>query len=157
MVALEPEREPPPYLSSLLSGGSDSSHFRKNISMYNSMFQFTSLGGKIHHKINNGKGPYGFKLNGQNHHFIGTLKPKEGETPKFCQLYIYDTENEIHNHFNAVHGNDTLDLDNVASLVEMLDEHNKLASGFRMALDRFNLQEPEEFKLQLISSTSASG
>ena len=36
-------------------------------------------------------------LNGQNFHKIGSLLPVEGRLPKFSQLYIYDTQNEISN------------------------------------------------------------
>ena len=36
-------------------------------------------------------------LNGQNYHRIGSLLPESGQTPKFAQLYIYDTENEVKN------------------------------------------------------------
>lgn len=42
-------------------------------------------------------------------------------------------------------------------LLKMLDENNKLVQQFRMARDRFNLDEQEEFKLVLISSKSAFG
>ncbi|WOH08397.1 hypothetical protein DCAR_0727836 [Daucus carota subsp. sativus] len=144
MIELPAERHPPPYLDDLLSNGVKSEHFKKNIRTYNSMFHFTSMGGKIDRSVNDGGGPFCFKLNGQNYHLLGTLKPTDGENPKFCQLYIYDTENEVDNQI-------------VAALVQMMDDHNKLASGFRMARQRFNLQEPEEFRLQLISSQSASG
>ena len=112
---------------------------------------------KIDKKINNGKGPYCFKLNGQNHYLIGTLTPKEGESPKFCQLYIYDTENEVQNRINAVNGSEELDPEIIQSLLQMLDEHNKCAQGFRMARDRLKVEEPEEFNLQLLHSRSASG
>ena len=83
---------------------------------------------------------------------IGSLKPKEGDSPKFCQLYVYDTENEIKNRMNAVPGANQLDPEIVESLKHMLDQNNKLAEGFRMARDRFNLNEPDEFDLLLVSS-----
>lgn len=67
------------------------------------MFSFTSLGGKIDHSVNNGKGPYVFKMNGENYHRIGDIHPQEGETPKFLQLYIHDTVNEVTNRIKA-HG-----------------------------------------------------
>lgn len=156
-VVLEPVKQPPPYLAALLSRGDKTTHFLNNIRTYNSMFQFTSIGGKIDKKINNGKGPYCFKLNGQNYHLIGTLTPKEGESPKFCQLYIYDTENEVQNRMNAINGSDQLDPEIIQSLLEMLDEHNKCTRGFRMARDRLKLEEPDEFNLQLLHSRSASG
>lgn len=83
--------------------------------------------------------------------------PTAGQSPKFCQLYIYDTENEVHNRIDAVNDTDQLDPEITESLLQMLDEHNGLARGFRMARDRFKLQEPKEFKLQLLHSRSASG
>jgi len=65
------------------------------------MFSFTSMGGKIDKSINKGKGPYVFRLSGQNYHSMGSLLPDVGETPKFSQLYIYDTENEEVNRQNV--------------------------------------------------------
>lgn len=156
-VKLPEERSPPPFLQSLLSGGPKSVHFKQNIRTYNSMFQFTSIGGKIDRKINNGHGPYCFKLNGQNYHLIGSLTPKDGQTPKFCQLYVYDTENEIRNRMEAVPGSDVLDPEILQGLLQMLDEHNKLAEGFRYAHDCLNLPETDEFSLLLVSSKSVSG
>jgi hypothetical protein len=61
------------------------------------MFAFTSMGGQIHDHINNGSGPPTFILSGQNFHRIGSLLPEAGTTPKFAQLYIVDTENEVQN------------------------------------------------------------
>lgn len=156
-VQLPAERQPPQFLASLLSGGEKTSHFKQCIRTYNSLFAFTSFGGKIDHKINNGGAPYCFKLCGQNYHLLGSLLPKDGETPKFCQLYIYDTENEIENRLNAVPGSDCTDPDIVEGLLKMLDENNKLVDGFRMARDRFKLKYPEEFSLVLLSSKAESG
>ena len=61
------------------------------------MFSFTSIGAKIHSSINDGCGPPQFILSGQNYHHIGSLLPDKGSSPKFAQLYIYDTENETTN------------------------------------------------------------
>ncbi|XP_012850810.1 PREDICTED: uncharacterized protein LOC105970521 [Erythranthe guttata] len=66
------------------------------------MFSFTSLGGKVQTSINNGSGPYTFLLHGHNYHLLGSLLPEEGTRPKFAQLYIFDTENEIQNRIDAV-------------------------------------------------------
>jgi len=57
------------------------------------MFSFTSIGAKIHSSINDGCGPPQFILSGQNYHRIGSLLLDKGSSPKFAQLYIYDTEN----------------------------------------------------------------
>ena len=74
-----------------------SKHFAKNIRGYNMMFSFTSMSSKIDYTVNDENGPYLFKLHGQNYHRIGRLWPEEGSIPKFAQLYIYDTENEVAN------------------------------------------------------------
>ena len=66
------------------------------------MFAFTSMGGKIDRSINNGSGLPAFILGGVNYHLIGSLLPSNNDAPKFCQLYIYDTEEEIHNRKNVV-------------------------------------------------------
>jgi len=61
------------------------------------MFSFTSIGGKIDSSMNNGSAPPQFILSGQNYHRIGSLLPEESSNPKFAQLYIYDTKNELSN------------------------------------------------------------
>lgn len=66
------------------------SHFRQNIQTYNSAFAFASFGGKIDHGINQGQGPFVFKVNGEIYHWHGTLIPDEGEAPSYAQLYFYD-------------------------------------------------------------------
>lgn len=87
--------KPPLLLYNLLHGiDHRSKHFKENIRAYNSMFAFTSIGGKVESAVNNGGGPPQFVLSGQNYHRIGTLLPQIGQAPKFAQLYIYDTQNE---------------------------------------------------------------
>jgi hypothetical protein len=63
------------------------------------------LGGKIERDRNDGGGPPQFILRGQNYHRMGGLLPDQGSTPKFAQLYIYDTSNETTNrvkHFRYI-------------------------------------------------------
>nr|GEX70634.1 hypothetical protein [Tanacetum cinerariifolium] len=85
------------------NGGQRSKLFRKHIKLLCSMFSFTLTGGKIYKEINNGGAPYTFQLNGQNHHKIGTLLPThEDGRPRFAQLYIFDTANEVENRFYAL-------------------------------------------------------
>jgi hypothetical protein len=95
--------KPPELLLNLLNGNHPmSNHFLENFRAYNSMFSYTSLGGKVEYKRNDGGGPPIFVLSGQNYHRIGSLLPEEGGTPKFAQLYIYDTKNEVHNRMKHV-------------------------------------------------------
>lgn len=94
---------PPKVLHDLIFGNdSKSKHYLQNIRSYNSMFGFTSMGGKIDHSLNKGNGPPIFRLHGQNYHLIGSMLPKDGCPPKFAQLYIYDTENEVNNRLLSV-------------------------------------------------------
>lgn len=66
------------------------------------MFVMTSMGGNIDHTINNGNGPYVFKLNGQNYYRIGSMLPPTRNKATFVQLYLDDTQNEIQNRITSV-------------------------------------------------------
>jgi len=89
---------PSHLLQTLLNSVDDRSRiFLHNIRIYNNMLSFTSIGGTIDTSMNNGSPSPQFILNGQNYHCIGSLLPQDGSKPKFAQLYIYDTENEISN------------------------------------------------------------
>jgi hypothetical protein len=90
--------DPPDLLKNLFSGiDPRSNHFLSNIRSYNNMFAFTSMGGKIVSNRTTGRGPPNFVISGQNYHRMGSLMPSEGHRPKFAQMYIYDTENEVSN------------------------------------------------------------
>ena len=94
---------PKPLLDLFFNTDTKSQNFKNNIRTYNSMFSFTSMGGKVDDSINRkGRGPYVFRLHGQTYHKIGSLLPEEGKPPKFCQLYIYDTQNETENREKAL-------------------------------------------------------
>ena len=84
-------REPPPYLKYLLGkeSGQLGINFRKNIRAYNSMFAFTSMGGRVDGSINHSKGPYVFRMCGQNYHRIRSYCMKLVKKTQFAQLYIY--------------------------------------------------------------------
>lgn len=117
------------------------------------MFAFTSMGGIVDKEINMGKGPYVFRLHGQNYHHIGTLLPEEGNKPRFAQLYIYDTENEVANRISVSGCSDKTPVDPsiVTDLQNMIDENNILAKSFRMARDRFKEEDYHDVTLRLIS------
>ena len=155
-------KNPPALLAKLLNlnGGKKSFNFRVGIRMYNSLFAFTSLGGKVDKSVNNGTGPYVFRLNGQNYHRIGSLLPIEGENPSFAQLYIYDTDNEIGHRIDAVlkkYKKNEVDPDIVVGLLEMLDNCNELVKAFRMARDRFTESEMRNVKIRLIGTRNPNG
>lgn len=96
-------KEPPHILQHYLQNEDTlGKYFVKNIRKFNMMFSFTSMGGKVDSSVNQGRGPYVFRLHGQNYHRIGSLLPTLGSSPKFLQLYIHDTENEISNRISSV-------------------------------------------------------
>nr|CAD1844329.1 unnamed protein product [Ananas comosus var. bracteatus] len=152
----------PELLDTLLDYGvsGKAKHFRQNIRTYNSMFAFTSFGAKVDNDINRKPGPYVFKISGQNYHRMGSLLPMDGHRPKFAQLYIYDTENEIDNRMRAFNTHDELqDIDRniVRQLMEVFDSRNEVVKAFRMARDRFREADYLPIRLRLIGTRPESG
>ncbi|CAI0375527.1 unnamed protein product, partial [Linum tenue] len=75
-VKLPPIKQPPPFLKWLLESDHNlAKHFREFIRAYNAVFSFTSMGGKVDHSVNHGRGPYVFCVGGQIYHHIGSLLP----------------------------------------------------------------------------------
>ena len=141
-VVIPPFQPRPDPLSALATfrGGSRSNKFMKNIRQYNCLFAFTSMGANVDRSLNDGHGPPIYKISGQVHHRIGSLLPPYGSPPKFLQLYIYDTANEVNNRMRALAptdiSDDNLDPDITRSLIDMLDQHNPFAKKFRISRDR---------------------
>ncbi|XP_021985268.2 uncharacterized protein LOC110881257 [Helianthus annuus] len=123
--------QPPSVIKQLF----EESNFLENIRAYNSMFSMTSFGADIDETVNDGRGPYVFKISGQVSHWIGSLCPPSNEKPWFLQLYIYDTENEVSNRLR-VFGDSTqcsLSADIVRTLNDVLTTHNKYVRVFKNA------------------------
>ena len=66
------------------------------------MFAFTSTGIKFDKTISHSICPPTIRIQGQPCHRIGSLLPMPGKEPKFAQLYIYETENEVQNRINTM-------------------------------------------------------
>ncbi|OMP12779.1 hypothetical protein COLO4_02771 [Corchorus olitorius] len=133
MVSLPPRQATPLFLDGLLDprGGPLSRSFRDNIRVYNSLFQFTSLGGRIDNSVNVGSGPYIFRLNHHTYHKIGPLFPDAGHGPRFAQLFIYDCANEVSNRVYFVAGNRVANNVNtliVEGLMMMFDSCNEVVN-----------------------------
>ncbi|KAK9676692.1 hypothetical protein RND81_11G093800 [Saponaria officinalis] len=155
VVELPLLKNPPELLHELLMRTHPKSkHFNENIRAYNNMFSFTSMGGKIDHSVNQGRGPYTFRLGGQNAHLIGGLLPNNSEPPKFCQLYIYDTEEVVDpqeecNKISTVYIN--------MGTLALIDDHNPLAQSFRMARNRLTEGVQGHVNMRLISGRQSDG
>nr|GFA09939.1 DNA helicase [Tanacetum cinerariifolium] len=89
---------------------------------------------QIDESINNGRGPYVFKISEQLYHSIGSLCPVEGAPPRFLHLYIYDTDKEVDNRMSHFGGDkNEFRRDIVEGLIDLLDAHNALVQLFRIA------------------------
>ncbi|XP_071714219.1 uncharacterized protein [Rutidosis leptorrhynchoides] len=166
-VELPSLKQPPQLLLNLLRGDSKTSkNFIENVRHYNMMFSFTSIGGKLDYKVNSGNAPFVYRMHGQNYHLCGSLLPQHGQDPRFCQLYIYDTHNEVDHRINA-YGNSSksktktvnseIDVSTVFQLKGLLDFTNPLVQQFRQARDRFDMNASEPIRLKLIGSRDKDG
>jgi len=66
------------------------------------MFAFTFVGIMLDKSINQSRWPPTVRIQGQPCHQIGSLLPMPGKEPKFAQLYIFDTKNEVQNRINTM-------------------------------------------------------
>ncbi|GJZ73835.1 uncharacterized protein Tco_0637981 [Tanacetum coccineum] len=158
-------KDPPPLLRKLMNGEHrSSSSFLANIRRYNSMFAFTSMGGTVDHSVNNGRGPFCFRIQGQNYHVIGELGAETGKKLAFSQLYIYDPINEIDNRIQAVSSmeagsssaNTNIDRNLTKDIKKLLDRHNPLVKQFRMAGKQIS-DGVENVKIRLIGRRQQDG
>ncbi|PWA68564.1 helitron helicase-like domain-containing protein [Artemisia annua] len=131
----------------------------ESIRAYNQMFAMTSFGATVDDTVNHGRGPYIFKVSGQIYHKIGSLIPTGDADPKFLQLYIYDTQHEVHNRLSHFSQSDRSALDPriVQGLINFLDDHNELVRIFRTARDKCAEADVPEFKVRLYSGVSERG
>uniref|UniRef100_A0A0R0JLL6 ATP-dependent DNA helicase n=1 Tax=Glycine max TaxID=3847 RepID=A0A0R0JLL6_SOYBN len=132
-------------------------NFQQYIRTYNLMFAFTSPGIKFDRSYNTEKGPPTFRIHGQTHHLIGSLLPIPNNPPKFAQLYIYDTDNEIINRLSQNPMHDILDEQIIIAIKDMLDHHNHYAQKFRMARDKLHSTAVPDLKIKLISQRQTDG
>ncbi|KAL5180815.1 hypothetical protein HKD37_01G001872 [Glycine soja] len=151
--------EPLHPLNHLLLNNQDpkDKNFQQYIRIYNLMFVFTSPGIKFDKSYNTGKGPPTFRIHGQTHHLIGSLLPMPNNPPKFAQLYIYDTDNEIINRLSQNPMHDMLDEQIIIAIKDMLDHHNHYAQRFRMARDKLHSATVPDLKMKLISQRQTDG
>lgn len=118
--------------------------YKTNIRSYNNAFAFTSFGANIDRSLLGTRGVYTFKVHGQVCHLMGSLLPPDLESsPKFLQLYIHDTDNEIQNRAGY---NSNLNLHLLTELQNMIDIVNPFAVAFKKA-NLFLTNDHQQFKL----------
>ncbi|KAL6550068.1 hypothetical protein OROMI_020556 [Orobanche minor] len=153
-------KQPPRLLRDLLQNRHiKSRNYIDNIRAYNMMYAFTSMDGIQDKTVNNGHGPYTYRLGGNNYHLLGSLLPKEGDSPKFSQLYMYCGEDETQERIDVVRSKSpaTIDPSIVDGLKSMIDAENPIAQNFRMAAERFKESSDVNVKLCLMGRRSRDG
>ena len=107
-----------------------------HIRNYNSALAMTSVGRKLDHSVNNGGGPWLYKLNGELIHRAGSLlPPEEGNVaPVYSQLWVIDTQEALdirmHNQYNRL-----LDLGTLRTLQDMLYRHHPGVALYKHAYE----------------------
>jgi hypothetical protein len=97
-ISLPALQSAPPELYNLLTAQDPIGRaFRMHIRNYNSALAMTSVGRKLDHSVNNGGGPWLYKLNGELSHRAGSLlPPEEGNVaPVYSQLWVIDTQEAL--------------------------------------------------------------
>ncbi|KAL3630443.1 hypothetical protein CASFOL_023427 [Castilleja foliolosa] len=142
--------EPPDTIRHLF----EDSTFMENVRAYNNMFSMTSFGAKVDDTVNDGFGPYVFKVSGQVSHWIGSICPPDNDRPRFLQLYIYDTENEIPNRMRFFDFSDRHPLSAavVSCISETLKSCNEYARLFKSAKDLCDMSENSDFSVRLYNN-----
>jgi hypothetical protein len=125
-----------------ISTESKSTAFRNKIRQYNSALAMTSVGRAVDNSVNDGNGPYVFKLHGELTHRVGCLLPPEGETPKYAQLYLYDTD-VSHNYRMGNRFNTALDPIILHTLQDMLYNWHPAVQFFKQAYE-ITLDRPRD-------------
>ena len=98
----------------------------------------TSVGRQLDHGLNNGGGPWVFKLHGELLHRIGSLLPPPDGTPCFAQLYIYDTQYALQRRMANPHNNShnfRLDRATLLELQDMLDHLHPAIQLYKQAYE----------------------
>ncbi|XP_074356465.1 uncharacterized protein LOC141696184 [Apium graveolens] len=145
-------RETPPELNYLIGANrTRSSVYFSKSRVYNNIFAFCSFGGNVDHSVNNGKGPYIFRVCGRKYHSLGSL------TSKFAQLYMYDGQEAVDTRLSFTGKAGEVDPTIVSMLQEMLERENALVSIFKHAHERFTGAQPEQIHLRLFERRTSDG
>jgi hypothetical protein len=155
------EQPPQPLLSFLTTQSRPlSRHFFDHVRQYNSMFAMTSMRVKVIDSINDGHGPYVFKISDQVCHRIGSLIPTHGARPEYAQLYLFDTKQEVSNRINVVSSSRNpfhADADIVQSLIQMLDSHNPIIRLFQTARERLSDTSNDHYSIRIFGDIDTHG
>jgi hypothetical protein len=124
------------------------------------MFAMTLMGARIIDSVNNGHGPYVFKISGQVCYRIGSLIPSPFTLPEYAQLYLFDTEHEVSNRINVVSSsNNPFEANEniVQSLIQMLDSQNPIVRLFWSARERLLNPSSDHYTIRIFGDVDGHG
>ena len=128
--------DPPEPLKTLLTEQTrQGRHFRQNIRKYNSAFTMASLEANIDMRFTKGPmagGPHQFRVSGNVYHRMGPLTPGENQPPRFAQVYILETEDQL-KAWQGLPLSSELREDLLRQLGAMLNTHNAYVQVFQHA------------------------
>ena len=127
-VELRYQSRPPDILQELFDGNDrPAKKFRTNIRQYNMALSFTSLG-VTEDKVVNCRGGWVFRVQGELCHLIGSLRPDDGDSPSYAQLYIFDAQLALEQRMER---NYNLSKNTMRSLQTMLLQNNPYTNRFK--------------------------
>ncbi|KAL0316569.1 UNVERIFIED_CONTAM: hypothetical protein Sradi_5535100 [Sesamum radiatum] len=113
--------------------------FRQNVRAYNHVFSFTSMGVALDENLPAfNQGIYTFRAHGLIYHMIGTLLPPPDMRPRYLQIFIYDTDNELEHRLQESGG---LDPELIKKIRQILDAHNPFVKIFRQLAQRADIHD----------------
>jgi hypothetical protein len=92
-VNLEPLHQTPELIENWLTEyppGEEAKYFKDNIMRLNANLAFASRQANYDYLI--GRGPYCMRIHGMIYHHLSSLRPREGGSRRYAQLYILDNE-----------------------------------------------------------------
>jgi hypothetical protein len=97
----------------------------------------------VNDTLNNGGGPYSFRLHGELIHQVGSLLPSPGKPPAWAQLYIYDSAQALD--YRMVHqANDSLNRSIMQTLQDMLYRRHPSVQLYKHAFQITQGMSPEQ-------------
>jgi len=116
---------------------------------------FSSVGCNIDRSVAGQSGVYTFRIRGELVHRIGSLLPDHGQSPKFSQIYIHDSNLENQAHFRMAHHHEYLDESILLALQRMLhDLNNPYVEVFLTAGERIRRNENISLNLATIQNSN---
>ncbi|XP_054154561.1 uncharacterized protein LOC128953108 [Oppia nitens] len=146
LIILPPFQQIPDELNILMTNPNYRHQFLSNIRAYNSNFSFVSVGAKVEEPTRDGL--CAFKIQGNMYHRMGSVLPQPGASPRFMQLYFYDTEHELNNRMTVMNGRNQ----NIVNiLIPMMRENNPYVNNLKMTIDQLDNNVSQDIDIRILA------